>query len=54
MSPTDDEIATGSFRTSIKEQGPDYTKVETSESVPRHVVQEIGVLAEALSQFGVR
>lgn len=43
-----------SFRTSIKEQGPDDAKVESAEPVASDVVQEVGVLAEALLQLRVR
>lgn len=35
---TDDEPRWQDDRTSIKEQGPDDTKVEPAELVPRHVV----------------
>lgn len=39
--------------TSIKEQGPYNAKVESAEPIPRQMVQEVGVLAETLSEFRV-
>lgn len=50
---TDDRMCAGPSRTSIKEQVPDDAKVEPAEPVPRHVVDEVGVLAEALPQLRV-
>lgn len=41
------------MHTSVKEQCPDDAEVESPEPVTRDVVEEVRVLAEALTQLGV-